>query len=106
MIAGASSWLSRKKWLLAGIGVPILVAAWWAFRPEKLWINKQVSEPAPFAVKQRFSTSLHRAADGQSAPDKRARLNLSTPRRQAGSPIDRFHDFKWSGRSRAACAEH
>ena len=49
MIAGAGSWLSRKKWILASIGVPVLVAAWWAFRPEKLWINKQVSEPAPFA---------------------------------------------------------
>jgi len=49
MIAGASSWLSRKKWILAGVGVPVLVAAWWAFRPEKLWINKQVNEPAPFA---------------------------------------------------------
>ena len=49
MIAGASSWLLRRKWILAGIGVPVLVAAWWAFRPEKLWINKQVSEPAPFA---------------------------------------------------------
>ncbi len=49
MIAGASLWLLSKKWILAGIGVPVLVAAWWAFRPEKLWINKQVSEPAPFA---------------------------------------------------------
>jgi hypothetical protein len=49
MVAGARSWLSRKKWISAGIAVPVLVAAWWAFRPEKLWINKQVSEPAPFA---------------------------------------------------------
>jgi Electron transfer DM13 len=43
------SWLSRRKWILAGVGVPILVAAWWAFRPEKLWINQRVDEPAPFA---------------------------------------------------------
>jgi Electron transfer DM13 len=51
MIAGASSWLSRKKWILAGIiGVPVLVAGWWLFRPEKLWINKQVNEAAPFAA--------------------------------------------------------
>ena len=41
-------WLSRKKWILAGIGVPVLVAAWWAFRPEKLWVNVKVNEPAPF----------------------------------------------------------
>jgi hypothetical protein len=44
----ASSWLSRKKWVLAAIGVPVLVAAWWAFRPEKLWVNVKVNEAAPF----------------------------------------------------------
>ena len=42
------SWLSRKKWVLAGIGLPILVVGWWAFRPEKLWVNVKVNEPAPF----------------------------------------------------------
>lgn len=41
--------LSHRKWILAAIGLPILVAAWWAFRPEKLWINQKVNEPAPFA---------------------------------------------------------
>jgi hypothetical protein len=46
----AHSWFSGKKWILAGIGVLILVGAWWLFRPEKLWINKQVNEPAPFAA--------------------------------------------------------
>jgi hypothetical protein len=49
MTDGASLWISRKKWLWAGLGVPVLVAAWWAFRPEKLWINEKVNEPAPFA---------------------------------------------------------
>jgi hypothetical protein len=34
---------------LAAIGLPILVSAWWAFRPEKLWINQKVNDPAPFA---------------------------------------------------------
>jgi len=43
------TWLSRRKWILIAIGVPVLVAAWWAFRPEKLWINQTVDEPAPFA---------------------------------------------------------
>ena len=45
----AGSWFSRRKWILAVVGLPILLAAWWAFRPEKLWINQKVSEPAPFA---------------------------------------------------------
>jgi hypothetical protein len=47
MSGGVGLWLSRKRWILAGIGVPVLVAAWWAFRPEKLWVNVKVNEPAP-----------------------------------------------------------
>jgi hypothetical protein len=42
------SLLLRRKWILAAVGVPVLVAVWWAFRPEKLWINQKVDEPAPF----------------------------------------------------------
>ena len=38
----------RRKWVLAGVGLPVLVALWWAFRPEKLWINEKVNEAAPF----------------------------------------------------------
>jgi hypothetical protein len=43
------SCLLNKKRILISIGVPILVAAWWIFRPEKLWVNVKVNEPAPFA---------------------------------------------------------
>ena len=43
------SGLARRKWIVAGIGLPALVAAWWAFRPEKLWVNKKINEPAPFS---------------------------------------------------------
>ena len=39
----------RRRWIWIAIGLPILIAAWWAFRPEKLWINQRVNEPAPFA---------------------------------------------------------
>jgi hypothetical protein len=42
------TWLLRRKWILVAVGLPVLVALWWAFRPEKLWINKTVNEPAPF----------------------------------------------------------
>jgi len=38
----------RRKWIWIAVGLPVLIAAWWAFRPEKLWINKVVNEPAPF----------------------------------------------------------
>ena len=50
MSAHVSSWLSRRKWVLVAVGIPILVVAWWAFRPEKLWINAKVNEPAPFSA--------------------------------------------------------
>ena len=49
MNARLISWISSKKWILIAVGVLILIPVWWAFRPEKLWINKKVSEPAPFA---------------------------------------------------------
>ncbi len=43
------TWLSHRKGMVVAIGLPVLVAAWWAFRPEKLWINEKVNEAAPFA---------------------------------------------------------
>jgi hypothetical protein len=49
MNAPEHSWLWRRRWILAAVGIPLLFAAWWAFRPEKLWVNKKVSEPAPFS---------------------------------------------------------
>jgi hypothetical protein len=50
MNAHAGFWHSRRKWILALAALPVLIAAWWAFRPEKLWINHAVSEPAPFTA--------------------------------------------------------
>ena len=50
MNANMGSWVSRRKWILAAIGIPVLVAAWWAFRPEKLFINQKVNEAAPAAL--------------------------------------------------------
>lgn len=50
MNGSASVWLSNKKWIWAAVGVPLLIVAWWAFRPEKLWINQRVNEQAPFAA--------------------------------------------------------
>jgi hypothetical protein len=48
MTVHPSTWLLRRKWILVAVGLPVLVALWWAFRPEKLWINQKVNEPAPF----------------------------------------------------------
>jgi len=38
---------TKTKLILAVVGMPALVAAWWAFRPEKLFVNEQVSEAPP-----------------------------------------------------------
>ena len=48
MTSNAMTWLSRHKLLLIAVSIPVLVALWWAFRPEKLWINQTVNEAAPF----------------------------------------------------------
>ena len=49
MATNMRTWLLRSKRIVIVAGFAVLVAAWWAFRPEKLWINEKVDEPAPFA---------------------------------------------------------
>ena len=41
---------TKTKLILAAAAMPVLVGGWWAFRPEKLFINQQVSEAAPASV--------------------------------------------------------
>ena len=48
--AKENSGRSRKRVVLAAVGIPVLIGAWWAFRPEKLLVNQQVSEAAPASV--------------------------------------------------------
>jgi hypothetical protein len=48
MTTNARTWLLRRKWILAAVALPVLIALWSACRPEKLWINQKVSEAAPF----------------------------------------------------------
>ncbi|HET7107526.1 MAG TPA: DM13 domain-containing protein [Candidatus Acidoferrum sp.] len=50
MNTNASAKVSRKKWMLAAVGIPVLVGAWWVFRPEKLFVNQRVNEAAPTAL--------------------------------------------------------
>src|SRR6266851_313560 len=47
MNMNSGPWLSRNKLLLSLIGIPVLAGAWWAFRPEKLFIDQKVNEAAP-----------------------------------------------------------
>jgi hypothetical protein len=50
MNTNTRSWFSRNKWILAAVGIPVLVGAWWAFQPEKLFINQKVNEAPPAAL--------------------------------------------------------
>ena len=50
MAGGVGSRLSPRKWILVPAAVCVLVAAWWFFRPEKLWINTKVNEADPLVA--------------------------------------------------------
>ncbi len=50
MNMNSGPWLSRNKLLLSLIGIPVLAGAWWAFRPEKLFIDQKVNEAAPASL--------------------------------------------------------
>jgi hypothetical protein len=50
MSAKTMSWISRNKLILTIVAIPVLVGMWWAFRPEKLFINQRVNEAVPFAA--------------------------------------------------------
>jgi hypothetical protein len=69
--------VSRTKWVLAAIGIPVLAAAWWAFRPEKLFVNQKVNEAAPMG------------------------LSAEPEALYTGRLEGRFHYIEWTGR---ACA--
>jgi|SRR6516162_1538891 hypothetical protein len=68
MNGNVTSWVLSKKWILAGILVPVLVAAWWAFRPEKLWVNVKVNEPAPFSSSADLEPSYTGLLAGRAHP--------------------------------------
>jgi cbb3-type cytochrome oxidase subunit 3 len=64
------SFLRKHKISTALVSVVLLVALWYLFRPEKLFINKQVNEAAPFALDDAdqpaytglFKTTIHETA--------------------------------------------
>jgi hypothetical protein len=61
-------WFSRNKWSLVLIGVPVLAGAWWAFRPEKLFINEKVNEAAPAALSAEPETLFTGKLEGKIHP--------------------------------------
>jgi Electron transfer DM13 len=43
-------WLRRNRSWLGVVGAVALTGAWWAFRPEKLFIHERVNEAVPMAL--------------------------------------------------------
>jgi hypothetical protein len=58
----------RRKWIWIAIGFPVLVVAWLAFRPDKLWINQRVNEPAPSASRSEVPPIFTGWLEGRAHP--------------------------------------
>ena len=84
----------RRKWIWIAIGLPILIVAWLAFRPEKLWINQRVNEPAPFASRSEARQIFAGHLEGRAHPTSGHATIYESIWRQTVSASDRFHDFK------------
>jgi hypothetical protein len=71
----ASNPLFSRK-VLAAIALVVAIGLWYAFRPEKLFVNQKVSEApsAAIANAQPLFTGSLRAAD--SAPETHGRVNI------------------------------
>ena len=57
-----------RKGIWIAIGLPILIVAWLAFRPEKLWINQRVNEPASFASRSEARPIFDGRLEGRAHP--------------------------------------
>ena len=86
--------LARKKLILTAVGLPVLLAAWWAFRPEKLWINEKVDEPVPFASTGDPQPVYTGTLEGKAHQTSGRATILWVSRRQAISASDGFHDVQ------------
>jgi len=84
---------SHKKAILSLIGIPVLVGAWWAFRPEKLFINQKVNEAAPASLSSGPEALYTGKLEGK-AHQTSGRATIY--RSQDGMPYLRLTDFTTS----------
>jgi len=60
---------SKRRTVWSALALIVLVGLWYAFRPEKLFVNKRVAEPPPAALGQLtplYTGSFHSEARGTS----------------------------------------
>jgi len=93
MSTNVGSLFSRRKWIVVAAGLPILVAAWWAFRPEKLWINQKVNEAAPFVSNSEPQALYTGRLDGKAHQTNGRATIYKSP---DGKPYLRLSDFMTS----------
>ncbi|MFZ0589285.1 MAG: hypothetical protein WAM39_02265 [Bryobacteraceae bacterium] len=70
-----SAW-RKHRFLIALLALVMAIALWWLFRPELLFINKQVNQAAPAgiaAIQPVFTASLH-PIDDASGPHGRVNI--------------------------------
>jgi len=93
MNTNSSSDLSGKKVILALFGIPVLLGAWWAFRPEKLFINQKVNEAVPASLSSEPEALYTGKLQGKAhATSGRATIYKSPD----GTPYLRLTDFTTS----------
>jgi hypothetical protein len=76
MNTDSGSWFHRHRGAILIAGITVAIGLWWLFRPEALFINRQVSETAPADVAEIqpvFTGSLHTV--GTAAPTT-GRVNI------------------------------
>lgn len=79
--------MSQHKVILVTVSLPIVVALWWAFRPEKLWINQTVNESAPFDVSGEPEPIFNGQFDGK------ARARVTVFKKPGGAQYLRLRDL-------------
>jgi Electron transfer DM13 len=84
-------WISRRKWILVAVGLPVLAALWWAFRPEKLWINEKVEEAAPFDTSSDPQPILTGRFEGK---EHQTSGRATIYKKPGGAAYLRLNDFK------------
>ncbi|GAC1642021.1 MAG: DM13 domain-containing protein [Candidatus Acidiferrum sp.] len=86
-------WISRNRWILVLLAVPVMGIGWWEFRPEKLFINEKVNEAAPFAANGEPQPIYTGLLEGKAHPTSgRATIYQS----QDGKTFLRLSDFATS----------
>jgi len=104
MNTNTGSWLSRNRWILMVIGVPVIAGTWWAFRPEKLFINQKVNEAAPATLSSEPDALYTGKLEGQVHQTSGRATIYKTRRRKRVLAAFGFHDLEWARRACAAAA--